>query len=68
MALTTRDASSGCGMRSYVTPGSTDPAMSVLLDKLQVMPSCGGRMPPSGLSADVVAVIQQWVMNGAMND
>ncbi len=66
MALTTRDASAGCGMRSYVTGG--DPAMSVLIDKLQVMPSCGGRMPPSGLSADTVAVITEWVMNGAMDD
>jgi hypothetical protein len=65
-ALTTRDATAGCGMRSYVTAG--DPSMSVLIDKIQVMPSCGGRMPPSGLSAETVAVITEWVMNGAMND
>ncbi len=68
VALTTRDGSAGCGMRSYVTPGDADPMMSLFIDKLQVMPSCGGRMPPSGLSADVVAVIEEWVMNGAMND
>jgi len=68
MALTTRDSTAGCGMRSYVTPGDADPMMSLFIDKLQPTPTCGGRMPPSGLSADVVAVIEEWVMNGAMND
>lgn len=68
VALTTRNASAVCGMRPYLTPGSGEPMMSVLLDKLQPTPTCGGRMPPSGLSAEVVAVIRQWVENGAMND
>jgi hypothetical protein len=67
-ALTTRDASTFCSERPYVTPGSSDPTMSVLLDKLQPTPTCGGRMPPSGLSADVAMVIEEWVMLGAMND
>ena len=66
VALTTRQATMDCGSRDYVSGG--DPAMSVLIDKLQVMPSCGSRMPPSGLSADTVAVITEWVMLGAMND
>lgn len=65
-ALTTRDASAGCGMAPYVTAG--DPTMSVLIDKLQPVPSCGGRMPPSGLNTETVAVITEWVMRGAMND
>lgn len=65
-ALTMRDATAACGMGAYVTAG--DPDASVLIDKLQVTPSCGGRMPPSGLSAETVAVITEWVMNGAMND
>jgi hypothetical protein len=65
-ALTTRDASAGCGMDPYVTAG--DPSMSLLIDKLQPMPGCGGRMPPSGLNAETVAVIEEWVMRGAMND
>ncbi|GAB4202045.1 MAG: hypothetical protein OHK0013_14840 [Sandaracinaceae bacterium] len=67
-ALTTRDASSFCGERPYVTPGSTDVSMSVLLDKLQPTPTCGGRMPPSGLGAEVAMVVEEWVMRGAMND
>jgi hypothetical protein len=65
-ALITRDATAGCGMRSYVSAG--DPSASVLIDKLAEVPSCGGRMPPSGLSAETVAVITQWVMDGARND
>jgi hypothetical protein len=67
-ALTTRNASALCGERPYVTAGTSDPTMSVLLDKLQPTPTCGGRMPPSGLSADVARVVEAWVMRGAMND
>jgi len=69
IALTTRDSSATCGSEPYVMPG--DPSASAFVDKLQpTLALCAGssRMPPSGLSADTVAVIEEWVMRGAMND
>jgi len=69
IALTTRDSSATCGTAPYVMPG--DPSASAFVDKLQpTLTLCAGssRMPPSGLSADTVAVIEEWVMRGAMND
>ncbi len=68
-ALTTRDSSATCGSAPYVTAG--DPSGSALIDKLRPTQTlCAGssRMPPSGLSAATVAVIEEWVMRGAMND
>jgi hypothetical protein len=48
-----------------VAPG--DPAASYLVQKIEGTAAVGGRMPLNGppLSADVIAVIRQWIAEGA---
>jgi hypothetical protein len=48
-----------------------DPMSSLLVDKVSsAMPKCGGKMPPTAnmLTADKIAQIRTWIMNGAMNN
>lgn len=54
------------GMGTLIVPEQPD--NSLFLEKLQANPSCGDRMPLSGLplSDDDIAAVSQWIADGAM--
>jgi hypothetical protein len=51
-----------------VLPG--DPAMSLIVQKIEHTHTCGKEMPPNApvMEAEKIAAIRTWIMNGAMND
>jgi outer membrane protein assembly factor BamB len=52
---------------SLVVPGNPD--MSLLYRKLNDMPPCGSRMPPTGaLSTEEIGRFRAWIANGALDD
>jgi len=52
---------------SLVVPGN--PEMSLLYRKLNDMPPCGSRMPPTGsLSVEEIARFRTWIANGALDN
>ncbi len=53
-------------LKDRVEPGDTD--NSYLIDKLEGTQLSGARMPKDGnpLDAETIAVIRQWIMDGAM--
>jgi hypothetical protein len=60
---------SQCAGHTYVVPGMPD--ASLLYDKLsKVTPTCGVRMPASGvvLSDAQIATVRAWIMAGALNN
>jgi len=60
---------SSCAGKTYVVPNK--PEESLLYDKVsKATPSCGLRMPASGVVLDdaEIATIQKWIMAGAKND
>lgn len=53
------------GMGTLVAP--SDPGASLLIEKLRPSPSCGERMPLSGLPLrdEDIAAVEQWIADGA---
>jgi hypothetical protein len=46
-----------------------DPAMSLLVQKLENKQTCGQQMPPgSSISPDKIQLVKDWIMAGAKND
>jgi hypothetical protein len=65
-----REGATDCADSGLLRVVPNDPAMSLLVQKLEQTQTCGVEMPPNSapIEAAKLAAIRTWIMNGAMND